>query len=55
MSTNPASTAVAELRFRLRGGLHEPGEAAYVDACTLTNAMIDRRPAYVARCAAPTT
>ena len=53
MSTNPASIAVAELRFRLRGGLHEPGDAAYVDACTLTNAMIDRRPAFVARCAAP--
>jgi FAD/FMN-containing dehydrogenase len=53
MTTHPASTAVAELRFRLRGALHEPGDAAYVDACTLTNAMIDRRPAFVARCTAP--
>jgi FAD/FMN-containing dehydrogenase len=53
MSTNPASTSVDELRFRLRGGLHEPGDPAYVDACTLNNAMIDRRPAFVARCSAP--
>ncbi len=46
-------TPVDELRFRLRGGLHEPGDPAYAEACTLYNAMIERRPRFVARCAAP--
>jgi FAD/FMN-containing dehydrogenase len=45
--------AADELRLRLAGGLHEPGDPAYEDACTLFNAMIERRPRYVARCAAP--
>jgi FAD/FMN-containing dehydrogenase len=49
----PSPSAVDELRFRLRGGLHEPGSAGYVDGCTLFNAMIERRPRYVARCAVP--
>ena len=31
--------------------LHEPGSAAYEDACTLFNSMIEHRPRYVARCA----
>jgi len=44
------SAAVVDgLRLRLRGGVHEPGDAAYDDACTLFNAMIERRPALVAR------
>lgn len=42
-----------ELRLRLAGGLHEPGDPAYEDACTLFNAMVERRPRWVARCAAP--
>jgi FAD/FMN-containing dehydrogenase len=42
-----------ELRLRLAGGLHEPGDPAYEDACTLFNAMVRRRPRWVARCAAP--
>lgn len=42
-----------ELRLRLAGGLHEPGDPAYEDACTLFNSMIERRPRWVARCAAP--
>ena len=46
-------TALDELRFRLRGELYEPGDPAYADACTLFNSMIERRPALVARCAAP--
>ena len=46
-------TALRELRFRLRGGLYEPGEPEYADACTLFNSMIVRRPRLVARCAAP--
>jgi len=46
---NPISTtsSVDELRFRLQGGLHEPGDAYYEDSVTLFNAMIDRRPRYV--------
>ena len=47
---NPISTtsSVDELRFRLQGGLHEPGDAYYEDSVTLFNTMIDRRPRYVA-------
>ena len=48
-----SATAVDELRFRLRGGAHLPGEREYDDACRLFNAMIDRHPALVARCATP--
>ena len=49
---NPAtlSTAVDDLRSRLSGGLHEPGDAHYEDTCTLFNTMIERRPRYVAEC-----
>jgi FAD/FMN-containing dehydrogenase len=56
MST-PAAThrdiATDELRLRLGGALHEPGSAGYDDACALFNSMIVRKPALVARCAAP--
>ncbi len=45
--------SIDELRFRLAGGVHEPGDAAYDDARTLFNSAIDVRPALVARCAAP--
>lgn len=48
-----SATAVDELRFRLHGGVHLPGEPEYADACRLFNAMIDRHPALVARCATP--
>jgi FAD/FMN-containing dehydrogenase len=53
-----ASTAIpeparSELRFRLRGALHEPGDDEYADACTLFNSMIERRPRLVAGCTAP--
>src|SRR5687768_3305948 len=46
---NPMSTtsSVDELRFRLQGGLHEPGDAYYEDSVTLFNTMIDRRPRFV--------
>ena len=53
MTAPIATDAVEELRFRLHGGLHHPGDAAYADACTLFNAAIERRPLMVARCAAP--
>jgi FAD/FMN-containing dehydrogenase len=42
-----------ELRLRLHGGVDTPGDPEYAEACTLFNSMIDRRPALVARCAAP--
>ena len=38
------------LRTRLRGPLLLPGESGYDDARSLWNAMIDRRPALIARC-----
>ena len=34
--------------------LYEPGTPEYADTTTLNNAMIERRPALVARCASPT-
>jgi FAD/FMN-containing dehydrogenase len=46
-------TTIAELKLRLGGGLHEPGSAGYDDACALFNSMVVKRPALVARCAAP--
>src|ERR671911_365549 len=33
--------------------LYEPGTPEYADTITLNNAMIERRPALVARCASP--
>ena len=42
-----------ELRFRLRGALFGPDSSEYEEACTLFNAMVERRPRLVARCAAP--
>lgn len=41
---------VDELRFRLQGGLHEPGDPYYEDTCLLFNTMIERRPRLVAEC-----
>jgi FAD/FMN-containing dehydrogenase len=40
-----------ELRSALRGGLLLPGEPGYDDTRRIFNAMIDRRPAAIARCA----
>jgi FAD/FMN-containing dehydrogenase len=41
------------LRSRLGGAVYEPGTPDYAEACTLFNAMIERHPALVARCAGP--
>lgn len=42
--------AVEALRSALGGGLHGPGDAEYDEACAIWNAMVERRPALVARC-----
>jgi FAD/FMN-containing dehydrogenase len=44
---------LASLDAELRGDLLLPGSDGYDDARTLWNAMIERRPALVARCAGP--
>jgi FAD/FMN-containing dehydrogenase len=45
-----ASAAVEQLRSSLRGPLLTPDSPAYDEARTIWNAMIDRRPALIARC-----
>jgi FAD/FMN-containing dehydrogenase len=52
MTTTNLISSVDELRFRLQGGVHEPGEEFYEDTCTLFNTMIDRRPRLVVECIA---
>ena len=42
--------AVQELASRLRGLLLRPGAAGYEEACQVYNAMIQKRPALIARC-----
>jgi FAD/FMN-containing dehydrogenase len=52
MFETSVTSSVDELRFRLQGGVHEPGDESYEDTCTLFNTMIDRRPLLVAECIA---
>jgi FAD/FMN-containing dehydrogenase len=44
---------VDSLRMRFRGPLIGPDDAAYDDARRVWNAMVDKRPAVVARCTGP--
>src|SRR5438105_3117098 len=46
-----AEQAVAALRVQVRGDLIQPSDAGYDDRRSVHNAMIDKRPALIARCA----
>jgi FAD/FMN-containing dehydrogenase len=52
LSAEPAlgEATVQELRDALRGDVVRPGDAAYDEARSVWNGMIDRRPTLVARC-----
>ena len=47
------TAALDELRLRLGGAIYEPGDAEYEDTCSLFNAIVEKRPRFVARCSAP--
>ncbi len=51
LATDMASQAVTTLRAQLRGELIQPGDARYGEARRVYNAMIDKHPALIARCA----
>ena len=42
--------ALDELRMRLKGPVVLPGDAGYDDLRTVWNAMVDKKPAIIARC-----
>ena len=44
-------SALQQLKSSLRGQTFSPGDPGYDEARTIPNAMIDRRPALIARCA----
>jgi FAD/FMN-containing dehydrogenase len=46
-----SETAIAQLKPALRGDIIQPGDAGYDDARKVYNAMIDRRPRVILRCA----
>ena len=43
-------TAISAFKVSMRGELIQQGDAGYDDACKVYNAMIDKRPAFIARC-----
>jgi FAD/FMN-containing dehydrogenase len=49
--TNMKNEVVDAFKATLRGPVLQPGEPGYDDARAVWNAMIDRRPALIARCA----
>ena len=49
-TTLPEAT-IEQFKAHLRGALIQPGDADYDVARTVHNAMIDRSPALIARCA----
>ena len=53
-TTSPADAARQELTG-FEGTLIGPDDSGYDEARVLYNGMIDKRPALIARCAAPTT
>jgi FAD/FMN-containing dehydrogenase len=50
-TTRLDDTAITELQASLRGPLLQPADPGYETARRVDNAMIDRRPALIARCA----
>jgi len=50
-ATSVATEAIGRLRSRLRGDLVLAGESGYDESRSVWNAMIDRHPAIIARCA----
>ena len=48
------AAACTALKSALRGALLEPGDGGYEQARRIHNAMIDKRPALIARCAGAT-
>ncbi len=51
MNDSLEAKSVAELKTNLRGRVIEPQDADYDDARTVYNAMIDKKPRLIARCA----
>ena len=45
------ATTIEEFKASLRGELIQPNDEGYDDARSLYNAMIDKRPRFIARCA----
>jgi FAD/FMN-containing dehydrogenase len=52
--TNVPAPALQAFRTSLRGSSLQPSDAGYEEARSIWNAMIDRRPALIARCAGTT-